>query len=172
MDSSVRHEFMDGEIYAMAGGSRNHAALAIAIGGALLNAARDRDCLVQSSDLRIYVEAVDLATFPDVSVICGPMQEHKPGPEETALNPMILVEVTSNSSEEYDLGSKREYYRTIPSLREYVVVSHRERRITVDSRNVDGTWVTGVASRGERFELSSLQATIEVDEVYRNSTIP
>ena len=170
--SDVKHEFLDGEIYAMAGGSRDHAALAVAMSSALLNAVGGRPCTVQSSDLRIYVEAVRLATFPDASVICEPMQLYELGPEETALNPTILAEVTSKSSEEYDRAEKREHYRTIPSLREYIIVSHRERRIEVDVRNTDGTWETHTATRGERFELPSLQATIAVDDIYRNSTLP
>lgn len=84
---------------------------------------------MHTSDLRIYVESSGLATFPDGAVICGPLMQHAPSPEATALNPMILLEVTSKSSEEYDTGEKLGYYKTIPSLREVIIVSHRERRI-------------------------------------------
>jgi len=170
--SSEKHEFLDGEIYVMGGGSEEHSALALKIGRLLDDVVGERPCRVHTADLRIFVESIRLSTFPDGSVICGPLRRYEPGPETTALNPIILVEVTSPSSEEYDLGLKREAYHTIPSLREYVIVSHRERRITVDIRNADGTWTTGTASRGERFELPSLEATIEVDEIYRKSTIP
>src|SRR5260370_40930549 len=134
MLSSSKHEFLDGEIYAMAGGSEEHSALAAEILRVLGNAVGDRPCRVHTSDLRVYVEAVGLATFPDGSVICGPLQQHDPSPTATALNPMILVEVTSDSSEGYDRGPKLEYYRTIPTLRESVVVSHRERWIVVETR--------------------------------------
>jgi Uma2 family endonuclease len=168
--SDVKHEFLDGDIYAMAGGSRNHAALAIAIASALLNAVRGGSCTVQGSDLRIYVEAGRLATFPDVSVICGPIQLHPAGPQETALHPMILVEVTSDSSEEYDLGEKREFYQTIPTLREYIIVSHRERRITVHAREGDG-WTSRISARGDRFAAPSLETDIAVDDIYANSTV-
>jgi len=114
MDSSTKHEFLDGEIYAMAGGSEEHSALAAAMVHALVNAICDRPCRVHTSDLRVYVEAVGLATFPDGSVICGPLQQHEASPNATAINPMILVEVTSDSSEDYDVGPKLEYYGTIP----------------------------------------------------------
>src|SRR5438128_2426122 len=124
MDSTSKHEFLDGEIYAMAGGSEEHSALAAESVRVLGNAVADRPCRVHTADLRIYVEAVGLATFPDGSVICGPLQQHEPSPNATALNPMILVEVTSDSSEDYDSGAKLEYYRTIPTLREYVIASH------------------------------------------------
>src|SRR6476619_848085 len=138
LESSTKHEFLDGEIYAMAGGSEDHSALAAQVLRALGNAIGDRPCRVHTSDLRIYVEAVGLATFPDGSVICGPLLQHPPSPNATALNPSVLLEITSDSSEEYDTRDKVEYYRTIQSLREYVIVSHRERRITVHGRSGDG----------------------------------
>jgi Uma2 family endonuclease len=167
--SSDKHEFFDGEIYARAQGGAEQSGLSVAIIAILYRV--DGPCIVYDPGLRFYVEAVGLATYPDCSVI-WPVRRYEPGPETTALNPTILVEVTSDASEEYDLGFKREAYHTIPSLREYTIVSHRERRITIDVRNEDGTWTTRTASRGERFELPSLQTSIEVDDVYRQSTIP
>ena len=124
--SDVKHEYLDGEIYAMAGGTEDHSAISASVIASLLGAVGDRPCRVHTSYLRIYVEAVGLATFPDGSVICGPLEQHPPSPESTALNPAVLVEVTSDSSEDYDTTTKLEAYRTIPSLREYVVVSHRD----------------------------------------------
>jgi Uma2 family endonuclease len=171
MTSNGKHEFLDGEIYAMAGGTEDHAALAAEMVRLLGNAVGDQPCRVLTSDLRIYVESVGLATFPDCSVICGPLQQHEPSPNATALNPAILVEVTSDSSEDYDRGPKLEYYRTIPTLREYVIVSHRERRIVVETRGNDGTWSTRVAMKGERIEVSSLNAELNVDEIYRHSSV-
>ncbi|HEX7681058.1 MAG TPA: Uma2 family endonuclease [Thermoanaerobaculia bacterium] len=169
--STGKHEFLDGEIYAMAGGSEEHSALAAEMVRVLGNAVGDRPCRVHTSDLRIYVEAVGLATFPDGSVICGPLQQHDHSPTATALNPMILVEVTSDSSEDYDTGPKLGYYETIPTLREYVVVSHRERRIAVHSRGADDAWIKRVAIRGGRVEVSSPSAELIVDEIYRNSAV-
>ena len=116
LQSPTKHEFLDGEIYAMAGGSEEHSALAAEILRILGNAVGDRSCRVHTSDLRIYVEAVGLATFPDGTVIGGPFQQHAPSPEATALNPMVLLEVTSDSSEEYDTVHKLEYYKTILTL--------------------------------------------------------
>src|SRR5438552_2767780 len=165
MTSTGKHEFLDGEIYAMTGGSEEHSALAAEMVRALGSAVGDRPFRVHTSDLRIYVEAVGLATFPDASVICGPLQQHEPSPTATALNPMILVEVTSDSSEDYDTGPKLEYYRTIPTLREYVIVSHRERRIVVETRGDDGTWATRVGVKGERVEVSFLDTALIVDEI-------
>ncbi|MCZ7686795.1 MAG: protein kinase [Sandaracinaceae bacterium] len=81
-------------------------------------------------------------------MICGPLAQHGPSPRATATNPVVLLEVTSDSSEEYDTGEKWKHYATIPSLRDYVVVSHRERRITVHSRGEDGQWSTRAAITG------------------------
>jgi Uma2 family endonuclease len=170
-ESPTKHEFFDGEIYAMAGGSEDHSALAVNVLAALLGAAGDRPCRVHTSDLRIYVEAVGLATFPDGSVICGPLQQHPPSPEATALNPLILLEVTSDSSEEYDTGAKLEAYQTIPTLREVIIVSHRERRITIHRRDAAGAWTMRVAIAGGRITVESLGAELTVDAIYRNSSV-
>ena len=169
--SPTKHEFLDGEIYAMEGGSEEHSALAAEVLGAFRDAARHGPCRVHTSDVRIYVESSGLATFPDGAVICGALEQHGPSPKATALNPTVLLEVTSDSSEEYDTGEKLEHYRTIPSLLDYVVVSHRERRITVHSRSVAGEWLTRVAIAGGSVALASLTTELSVDEIYAKSSI-
>lgn len=170
--SETKHEFLDGEIYAMAGGSEDHSALAANVIAALVGAIGDRPCRVHTSDLRIYVEAFGLATFPDGAVICGPLVQHPPSPQSTALNPTILVEVTSDSSEEYDTTSKLDMYRTVPTLREYIIVSHRERRIVVHRRDSETTdWTARVAIAGGRVPVATLSSELVVDAIYRNSSI-
>ena len=170
-ESSTKHEFLNGEIYAMAGGTEEHSALAAEILRLLGNAVAHRPCRVHTSDLRVYVESVGLATFPDASVICGPLEQHAASPKATALNPVVLVEVTSDSSEEYDTIDKLEMYKTIRSLRDYIVVSHRERRIVVHSRGADEAWLTRVAIRGGHVAAPSVDAELVVDELYRASSI-
>jgi Uma2 family endonuclease len=169
--SSEKHEFLDGEIYALTARSEEHSALSAAMVCVLSNAIGARPYRVHTCDLRIYVESVGLATFPDASVICGPLQQHEPSPKATALNPKVLVEVTSDSSEDYDTGTKLEYYQTIPSLREYVIVSHRERRVTVHAREAAGSWTTQMAGAGGTVQIPSLSAALQVDEIYRNSAV-
>jgi Uma2 family endonuclease len=170
-ESTTKHEFLAGEIYAMAGGTEDHSALSAQVLRALGNAIGDRPCRVHTSDLRLYVEAVGLATFPDGAVVCGPLIQHDASPRATALNPMVVVEVTSDSSEDYDTGGKLEHYRAIPGLRDYVIVSHRERRITVHSRDERGTWTARVAITGGRVTVESLAAALVVDEIYRGSAV-
>ena len=169
--SSTKHEYLAGEIYAMAGGSEEHSALAAEVLRALGNAVGDRTRRVHTSDLRVYVEATGMATFPDGSMICGQLEQHPPSPRATALNPTLLLEVTIDSSEEYDTTTKLESYQTIPSLRDYLIVSHRERRLTLHSRDAEGKWVARVAISGGKIALSSLSAELFVDEIYRSSAI-
>lgn len=171
LESPTKHEFLGGEIYAMAGGSEEHSALAAEVLRLVGNATVGSPCRVHTSELRIYVEAAGLATFPDGSVICGPLEQHGPSPKATALNPRLLLEVTSDSSEEFDTGTKLDAYRMIPSLRDYVVISHRERRVTVHSRGANGEWSTSVAISGGRVNLSSLGLELAVDDAYRLSAI-
>jgi Uma2 family endonuclease len=103
-------------------------------------------------------------TYPDASVVCAP-RELDPEDRHTVLNPCLLLEVTSPSSEEYDRGDKRENYLQIESLSEYLIVSHRERRIEVWSREKNG-WVLRVAGPGERVRLQSSNMELDVDQLY------
>src|SRR4051812_20568072 len=107
---SVKHEFLDGNIYAMAGGAPLHAALAAAVATALSNALRGGPCRVFSSDLRIRVLATGLASYPDVTVVCGALRTD-PESADTVTNPMVVVEVLRDSTMDYDLGEKLEHYR-------------------------------------------------------------
>jgi Uma2 family endonuclease len=171
-DSSTKHEFLDGEIFAMAGGTEDHSAFCTEVLFALRGALGDRPCRVHTSDLRIYVESVGLSTFPDGSVVRGELVQHPPSPLSTALNPMILVEVTSDSSEDYDTGEKLTFYKTIPTLRECIIVSHRERRIVVHTRGEGDVWTSHTAIGGGRVTVTALGAELVVDTVYRGSTLP
>ena len=164
--SQVRHEFLDGEIYAMAGGSPEHAALAMNVGSALVVQLRDRPCRVMSSDLRVRVLATGLATYPDVTVVCGPLQRD-PEDRVAAVNPIVVVEVLSDSTEEYDRGDKLDHYRRIPSLRECLLVSHRRRLLEVERRESDGSWTRHQAGPGERLRLESIGCDLDVDDLYR-----
>jgi len=164
--SNVKHEFFAGDIYALAGGSPDHAALAMNLGASLLAGIGTRPCRVFSSDLRVRVLATGLATYPDVTVVCGPL-ERDPESRLTVTNPSLVAEVLSNSTEDYDRGEKLEHYKRIPSLRECLLVSHREPRIEAWRRGSSGGWERHTADRGERVRLDSLDCEIAVDDVYR-----
>jgi Uma2 family endonuclease len=162
--SNVKHEFLAGQIYGMAGGTPEHAALTAAIAGILFAQIRASRCRVHNADLRIRVLDTGLATYPDVTIICGP-RERDPEDQNAVTNPTLLVEVLSRSTEEYDRGDKFEHYKRIPSLRQYVLVSQREREIEVWTREGDD-WTKSVFPQGERAPLRSIGAELDVAEVY------
>lgn len=161
--SSVRHEFLEGEIYAMAGGTPEHGILAARV-TALLASAVPAGCHVASSDVKIFIEASGLATYPDVSVVCGPLA--RATNDSLALtNPLLLVEVTSASTEDYDRGDKLSHYRQITSLQAVLIVSHSSKRITVVQRDA-GAWVTRDVRSSEHVALAAPALSFAVDEIY------
>jgi Uma2 family endonuclease len=163
--SEVRHEYLHGEVSAMAGGTPLHAALAAALIQHLGNALRGKPCRVYSSDLRVRIRETGLTTYPDLSVVCGKLETDVE--DATAvINPVVLIEVLSESSEAYDRGAKAAHYRRIPSLREYVLVSQVEPAIEVFRRNERGNFELLEARKGERFELASLDVALDVDTIY------
>lgn len=168
--SETKHEYLDGEIYDMAGGTPDHAGLAANVIGELHAALRGRPCRVFSSDLRVRVLATGLGTYPDATVICGAF-EHDPEDTNTAVNPVVLVEVLSDSTEAYDRGEKFERYRRIPSLRDYVMVSQHHLLIEHYTRNDDGTWTLHEVRPPASVRLS-IGCELPVDAVYRNPLAP
>lgn len=139
-DSTLKHEFCDGEILAMAGGSRRHNALALRVGAAF-DASRGAGCHAFQSDQRVRVLATGRATYPDVTVVCGPIEGDPADPSgDTITNPAVLVEVLSPSTEGYDRGEKWSDYQLVPSLREYVLVSQHEARVERYLRLPSGGW--------------------------------
>lgn len=165
--SDTKHEFLRGEVFAMAGGTPEHARLAAAMIGELRVALRGRPCVVYSSDLRVRIDATDLTTYPDATVVCGRLALSARDPKAST-NPLLLVEILSDTTEAYDRGEKFAHYRRLSSLREYVLVSQREPRIEVFRKNELGEWVLGEAVSGQRIRLSSLEIEIAVDDVYRD----
>lgn len=163
--SNTKHEFLDGEIYAMAGGTRRHAALAVAAASALLIQLRGGPCRVYSSDLRVRAAPSGLATYPDVTVVCGP-DEADPESSETITNPRLIVEVLSRSTEAYDRGKKLDHYQRVPSLQAVVLISHRQPELEVWQRQADGSWASGTFGPGQTALIESPSVRLVVDELY------
>jgi Uma2 family endonuclease len=162
-----KHELIDGEIVAMAGGTIEHGALAMAFGRLLGNALGDKPCRVFSSDVRVHVLETGMAAYPDLSVVCGKL-ERDAEDRHAITNPVLVLEVLSDSTEAKDRGVKAAHYRHLPSLREYVLVSQRERRVEVHRRNEAGRWELFESEGGGRVELASVGCAIAVDELYRD----
>jgi Uma2 family endonuclease len=168
--SETKHEYLQGEVFDRAGGTIAHGALAMAVITALSIALRDRPCRVLSSDVRVRSKATGLTTYADVTVVCQRIEVDDDDPN-SVLNPRLIVEVLSESTEGYDRGAKAAHYRRIASLREYVLVAQDEPRIEVYRRNERGNWeLFSEARRGEVAEVTSCGDPIglDVDAIYRD----
>ncbi|HEV8244153.1 MAG TPA: Uma2 family endonuclease [Polyangiaceae bacterium] len=162
----AKHEFVDGAILVMAGATPPHNALAVNVTVALAGLARAKKCLVLNSDQRVHVPATGIYVYPDVTVAWGERRYKNDNPP-SLLNPTLLVEVTSDSSEDYDRGSKFLHYQAIESLREYVIVSHRERRIDHHRRLDSGQWLaTPYLGDEANVELAAPGGTVRLADVY------
>ena len=164
--AEFKSEFFDGELFAMAGGTPRHSRIGTNLSAEFSNRLRAKTCAAYNADLRIKVEATGLLTYPDLSVICGPLQFAE-GTDDTVVNPTVLVEVLSESTEAYDRGKKFEHYRQIPTLQEYLLVSQTEPRIEQFSRQPDGRWLLNEAAGLEAsLELPALRISISLAEVF------
>jgi Uma2 family endonuclease len=169
--SAVRHEFLNGEIFAKAGGTPEHAALSAAAVVVLGRRLEGRPCRPYSADLRIRVIATGLATYADAAVICGdPIRD--PASPTHVTNPIVIVEVLGQSTEAHDRGEKREHYQQIASLREYVLVAQDRREIEVYARPTGGTWRRTVHRATEAVDLPSIGIQFSVDELYTAAGVP
>ena len=163
-DSGLKHEYYDGEILAMAGGSRRHNALASRISAAL-ETDRSPDCVAFQSDQKVRVLATGRATYLDATLVCGPIQGDPADPQgSTITNPTLLVEVLSPSTEQEDRGNKWQHYQLVPSLQEYVIVGQQEPSIERYRRLPDGSWQYSKASEGS-VELSC-GAVLDLGKLY------
>jgi Uma2 family endonuclease len=168
-DSGIKHEFLDGRVLAMSGGTPEHAAVTANISRLIGNALAGRPCRVYSPDLRVRVQATGLGTYPDGTVICGAIELDPADPKQhTALNPRVLVEVLSPSTEDYDRGEKLGHYKLMPSLQEVMLVGHDRHEVEVVRRESDGSWSRHISREGEVVRLSSIVCELLVSEIYRN----
>lgn len=163
--SPEKHEYVNGEIFAMSGGTGEHSAIAANIISEARSALFGRGCRVHTSDMRINISSSERYVYPDASIVCE-RPRYTDDSRDTLLNPRVIVEVLSDSTEAYDRGDKFAQYQTIASLAEYVLASQKRPRIEVFTRQADGGWLLRVYGPGERVMLSSVECTIEVDRVY------
>ena len=167
--SELKHEYIGGEVVARVGGSRRHSALAAKVTAAL-GTTRPAGCNVFQSDLRIRILASGVATYPDVSMVCGPTEVNPADPSgETVTNPTLVVEVLSASTEQIDRGFKWQQYQRVPSLQEYVLVSQMSPRVEIYRRLAVDRWEyvdvkegTVKLSSGATLDLAVLYADLPV----------
>jgi Uma2 family endonuclease len=161
-----KSEYYDGEIFAMTGASEKHNLITLNIASELRAQLKKRDCKTYSNDMRVYVPATGLYTYPDVVVVCGQPQfqdEHL----DTLLNPVLIVEVLSKSTARYDRAGKFSDYRSIPSFAEYLLVAQDEHRVEYYARQPDSRWLlTEYRSLADVVQLDSIQCSLALTEIY------
>jgi len=170
--SPARHEYYDGAIFLMSGGTRAHARIALNVASALDEVLNDTPCEPYSSDMRLRTPS-GLYTYPDVSVVCGEPELIGKEKETTLLNPTLIVEVLSDSTHGYDRGEKFELYRSITSLREYVLIEQTRASVEIRRRSAGNRWTTSVvASLDQSVHFASINVDLPLARIYRRVRFP
>ncbi len=174
--AAYKSEFFAGEVFAMAGGSVNHSLIKANVVGTLRDALRRKGgcCRTFDSDLRVKIPLTSLRTYPDVSVICGPVElDAEDDAGETVTNPAVIVEVLSDSTERYDRGTKFDHYQSIASLQQYVLVSQDQAKVETFLRQADGTWQYALCAGLEAVAtLTALEVSLPLSEVFAGVEFP
>lgn len=165
-ESEVRSEYLDGEIFAMSGASREHNLIATNVVGTLHPQIKRQGCEQYASDMRVRIPESGLYTYPDVVVVCGEPR-FEDDVRDTLLNPVMIVEVLSPSTEDYDRGRKFAHYRGIPSLQIYLLIAQDKVHVELSTRQADGRWLLWESDdAGVVLELPAIGATLPLAEVY------
>ncbi len=164
--AEYKSEYYNGEMFAFAGAGFNHNIIAVNITTFLNNQLRSKSCIVFNSDMRLFVEAFNLYTYPDVMIVCGKvnfLDDNK----DNVLNPLMIIEILSKSTESYDRGKKFEFYRSIPSLKEYVLVSSDRPLVEIFTKNEKNLWVLSDEKNLENLvKISSIGLDVPLKEIY------
>ena len=169
--AETRSEFFAGEMFAMSGASREHNLISLNLGGELRQQLKDRPCEVYTTDMRVQVPT-GLYTYPDVVVTCG-NPKFEDDHVDILLNPILLIEVLSDSTADYDRGTKFKHYRQIPSLREYVLVDQSAAQIEQFALGGDGAWrLTETKGLNATLSLDSIGCRVPLSEIYRKVAFP
>ena len=172
LDADTKSEYYRGEMFAMAGGSPEHSLVATNFTREAGNQLKGKPCVPYNSDLRVKVEATGLYTYPDATIVCGPPQMDT-AVKGTVLNPSVIVEVLSESTESYDRGKKSSHYRRIESLRELILISPSEPLVEMFTRRDDGNWsFIEYRSITDTLVIDSVGVSIPLSEIYRNIAFP
>lgn len=167
--SQTRHEFYRGELFEMVGATEAHNRIALNLVANLMAELRGKPCRVFALDMRVQVSANGLYTYPDVAVACPPI-EFDGETRDTLLNPQVIVEVLSKSTEKYDRGKKFELFRELASLKQYILISQVEPRVDSYVRQADGVAWLMVPSAGLEgtLDFPTVECRLSLAEVYRD----
>ena len=160
-----KYEYIDGEVYAMGGGTVNHGRIAIRLTSMLDAHLENRDCITGNSDVRVNIVDTQNYTYPDSSVTCD---ERDKSSTQYITYPCLIIEVLSDSTEAYDRGGKFRLYQKNPMLKDYLLVSSTRIEMDLYHKNDAGDWVIINYTKGDRVDLKSVDLQFPIEQVYRN----
>jgi Uma2 family endonuclease len=163
--SQIRHEYIDGQIYAMSGGSDSHNTIALNLASGLKSHVRGGRCRVFMENMKAYIQPLNCYYYPDVMVTCD---ERDRSSSHSKSYPCLIVEVLSDSTEAFDRGDKFADYQQLDSLQEYVLVNQKRRRVECFRRNKEGLWVLYSYNQNESLQLTSLDFQISMEALYED----
>ncbi|HJZ50049.1 MAG TPA: Uma2 family endonuclease [Roseiflexaceae bacterium] len=171
--SASKHEYFAGEIFAMTGASEQHNLIASNVMAMLHGQLRGRSCRIYPSDMRLKVVQTGLNTYPGITVVCGPPEFTDPTKRDTLINPTIVIEILSPSTERYDRGLKFQNYRSIASLQEYILIAQDQQRIECYARHADNEWLlTEAVGADTSLQIASLSVVLDLNEAYEQVELP
>lgn len=163
--SPIKHEYREGEVYAMSGASKAHDKIAVNMLAMLSSHVRGTGCSVYSSDMKVRVEAADVFYYPDVKVTCDARDDRNPD-EQFIRYPRLIVEVLSPTTQGFDRGDKFANYRLIETLQEYVLISQERMMVECFRLNAEGRWVLYPYGPGEEVHLASVEFRCPIADIY------
>ncbi|MGD2021493.1 MAG: Uma2 family endonuclease [Thiohalocapsa sp.] len=164
--TDTRSEFVDGEVFAMTGGSEAHNTISVNISGELRAQFKRRPCYVYAGDMKVRVDAANVGAYPDIMAVCGERTYHDQR-RDIITNPTLIIEILSDATEAYDRGDKFAHYRTLPSLKTYLLVSQHRVAAELYVRRDDGRWLLSTDDRlADSVPLESVEASLALAEVY------
>lgn len=166
-ESSIKHEYYAGEIFAMSGASEQHNVIASNVNASLYTQLRGRGCRIYPSDMRIKIPQTGLYTYPDITIMCGKPAFTDAVKRDTLVNPTIIIEILSPSTERYDRGTKFQHYRTIETLQEYILIAQDKHHVERYTRYDTDKWIlTEAIGITSAVTLSSINVTLSLADVY------
>jgi len=169
--SEQKHEYFDGGIFAMTGASRRHNLISVNVASSINTQLADRECEVYASDMRVKVSPTGLYTYPDVVIVCEtPQFEDKE--IDTLLNPTVIIEVLSKTTEGYDRGDKFEHYRRVESLVEVVLIAQDKHHVEHYTRQISGQWLLSETNNlQDKLIITSINCELPLRDIYRKVSV-
>lgn len=167
-----KHEYYQGEIFAMAGGTIDHNTIVGNTIAEINQFLKGKACRVFPSDLKVHIEANSLFTYPDLSIVCGPLEKWN-NRNDVITNPAVIIEVLSKSTENYDRGQKFKLYRGLPSLQEYILISSTEILLEHYKKQASHVWTFSESNEmNDVLKIETVQFTCALSELYRDVSFP